>query len=853
MASRELRRGIVATHFTSHLLEHPDGEYSTRCAGSDRTRLSDSVNISIRLFLLLLLAMSISSQSFARAESVPLTDFTTAPIALHRYLDYLPDPEHRLTFAEVSAPDMAPRFQTNTMPQFIRAGHPLTYWFRITVHSQSDAQKWFLYLASSRYSQLEFFAPDANGVYQRTVTGSAFAFDTRPVQHQHFAFPFKVSKGQQVQLYLRAQIQAEGLLWMPAKITTPEQLQIEIGAHDGLFLSFYAIMACMLLYNFCLYLRLKLKALLFYCITVAADIGVLWSLDGVNFRYIWPDQPAWEQLSLAVIYLVALTTHLVFVREILDIHKKLTFLVWPFRILIACNLAGFAALAAMPRPEVALPLIQINGLTTMLLILVAVIAGIVRRVPSANYFLLSEIFFCAGTVTRLTITLGLIPINEWTYYSFHIGYLFEVVLLSLALADRFRLIQKEKEELQKVALHEAESSIMLKDQFLTTISHEMRTPIAGVDAALHLLRDQNLPAKYERFVDAAMHSTSEMIVLVDKILDFAEVQSGAMILSQTTINLHSLLEAQANRYRNLCNIKKLNFELDIAADVPDHITGDATKLQAILNILLDNAVKYTPRGGISLSVKKVEAASEHQLPQLQFVVRDTGIGIPEEHQHRIFEYFQQADSSFSRQHGGLGIGLSMCKQLTRLFNGSISFYSVPGQGSEFQVRLPVNTAESDAPMPSTDTGASTSNTFAPIDARALIVEDNPVNMLVLSALLEKFGLKVSGASSGLEALQYLEQNPVDIVFMDCQMPDMDGFETTRRLRAGNGPNHNIPVIAVTANAMSRDIERCLDAGMDDHVKKPIDRQVLYTKIRRLLALSFSGKASSVRSTNDSLA
>jgi len=804
------------------------------------------------LLLLILIAMTISVRCGAHAPTVQLTDFTTAPITLHQYLDYLPDPDHGLTFAQVSAPDTAQKFQTNTMPQFIKAGHPLTYWFRITVHNAGEANKWFLYLASSRYSQLDFYAPDAQGNYQRTLTGNAQAFNTRPIKHQHYAFPFVINKNQQVDLYLRAHIQAEGLLWMPAKITTPEQLQIELGAHDGIFMSFYAIMACMLLYNFCLYLRLKLRALLFYCITVAADIGVLWSLDGVNFRYLWPDQPNWERLSLAVIYLFALTTHLVFVREILDIRKRLTFLIWPFRALIAFNIGGFVLLAAMPRPEVALPLIQINGLSTMLLILVAVIAGIVRKVPSAKYFLLSEVFFCAGTITRLTITLGLIRINEWTYYSFHIGYLFEVVLLSLALADRFRLIQKEKEELQRLALHEAESSIMLKDQFLTTISHEMRTPIAGVDAALHLLRDQDLPNKYLRLVDAAQQSTSEMIVLVDKILDFAEVQSGAMILSETTINLRALLEVQASRYRNLCDIKKLYFELEIADNVPSHITGDATKLQAIINILLDNAVKYTPRGNIWLIVKKIDAVSDKQLPQLQIVVRDTGIGIPEEHQHRIFEYFQQADSSFSRQHGGLGIGLSMCKQLTRLFNGSISFYSVPGQGSEFQVRLPVTMAPNDAATKSADSPPASTPPFALIDAHALIVEDNPVNMLVLSALLEKFGLRVTGASNGIEALEFLEHNPVDIVFMDCQMPDMDGFETTRLLRGGNSPNHNIPVIAVTANAMSRDIERCLDAGMDDHVKKPIDRHVLHAKIQRLLALCSSGKARPTRTPSNGL-
>jgi len=174
---------------------------------------------------------------------------------------------------------------------------------------------------------------------------------------------------------------------------------------------------------------------------------------------------------------------------------------------------------------------------------------------------------------------------------------------------------------------------------------------------------------------------------------------------------------------------------------------------------------------------------------------------------------------------------------------------VPGQGSEFQVRLPVTMTAGDASIKSADTPSSPPGTFALISANALIVEDNPVNMLVLSALLEKFGLNVTGASNGIEALEFLEQIPVDIVFMDCQMPDMDGFETTQRLRAGNGPNHNIPVLAVTANAMSRDIERCFEAGMDDHVKKPIDRQILHAKIQRLLALNLNGNPMRARTSN----
>jgi len=782
--------------------------------------------------LLLLLGLSFTPDTIA-APIVELKAAEQGAIALHQNLEYLPDQDNKLTFEAVSQGRPSQQFQVNAMPQFIRAGHPLTYWFRIRVQNDSEQNRWYFYLASSRYSELDFYAPDANGVYQTVKTGNARPFASRPMDHQHFTFPFTLEKGQHADLYLRAHIQAEGLLWMPAKIATPEQLQALLGRHDGMFMSFYAIMACMLLYNLCLYLRLRLKALLFYCITVAADIGVLWSLDGINFRYLWPDSPGWERLSLAVIYLVALTTHLIFVYDILDISKRLRFLIWPFRLLIGINVAGFALLAAVPKHEVALALIQLNGISTMLLILFAVITGIARNVPSAKYFLVSEIFFCAGTITRLTITLGLIPINEWTYYSFHIGYLFEVVLLSLALADRFRLIQQEKEELQRLALHESESSNMLKDQFLTTISHEMRTPMAGVDAALHLLKDQNLPPKYERFVDAAIQSASEMIVLVDKILDFAEVQSGAAVTAQSTISLSALLDAQANRYRALCQIKKLQFHLDIDPATPDNVIVDATKLQAILNILLDNAVKYTNHGNVWLIVKPDNTAARGVL-QLRFIVKDSGCGIPEEHQHKIFEHFQQADSSFSREHGGLGIGLSMCKQLTGLLKGSISFYSVPGDGSEFEVRLPLIAAKVDPETPAVAAESRWLQNDDAINARALVVEDNPVNKMVLAALLERFGLTVASASNGQEALSFLQENPVDIVFMDCQMPIMDGFETTRQLRKFSGANRQVPVIAVTANAMSRDIERCIEAGMDDHVKKPIDRQLLRTKIRRLL-------------------
>jgi two-component system, sensor histidine kinase LadS len=807
-----------------------------RFPGSLTQACADAVHniVCTAVAALMLLCLCLAVPATA-APVVELNATDTTAITLHENLDYLQDRDSTLTFESVSQGPQSQQFQANTMPQFIKAGHPLTYWFRVHVQNNSEQSRWYLYLASSRYSELDFYAPDANGVYKHVQTGNAFKFSSRPLDHQHFTFPFTLEQGQHADLYLRAHIQAEGLLWMPARIATPEQLQALLGRHDGLFMSFYAIMACMLLYNLCLYLRLRLKALLFYCITVAADIGVLWSLDGINFRYLWPDSPGWERLSLAVIYLVALTTHLVFVYDILDISKRLRFLVWPFRLLIGINVAGFLILALMPKHEVALSLIQLNGISTMLLIMFAVITGIARNVPSAKYFLVSEIFFCAGTITRLTITLGLIPINEWTYYSFHIGYLFEVVLLSLALADRFRLIQQEKEELQRLALHESESSNMLKDQFLTTISHEMRTPMAGVDASLHLLKDQNLPPKYERFVDAAIQSASEMIVLVDKILDFAEVQSGAMVTSQSTINLPTLLDAQANRYRALCHIKKLQFHLDIDPATPDNITVDSTKLQAILNILLDNAVKYTNRGNVWLIVKPDDTSDSGTL-QLRFVIKDSGIGIPEEHQHRIFEYFQQADSSFAREHGGLGIGLSMCKQLTSLLKGSISFYSVPGDGSEFEVRLPVAVAKADAIelAASSAEPVRTDSMDDAINARALVVEDNPVNKMVLSALLERFGLTVASASNGQEALEFLRENHVDIVFMDCQMPVMDGFETTRQLRKCGGTNQHVPVIAVTANAMSRDIERCITAGMDDHVKKPIDRQLLRTKIQRLL-------------------
>lgn len=394
----------------------------------------------------------------------------------------------------------------------------------------------------------------------------------------------------------------------------------------------------------------------------------------------------------------------------------------------------------------------------------------------------------------------------------------------------------------------AEAASHAKSAFLSTMSHEVRTPLNGVLGLAEQLLVSDLGADVRPLAEGIYRSGLDLRRLLDDVLDFSLLESGRLQLESAEFHLPVALKRVVDPLLPALQQKGLSFSLKIDEDVPQQIVGSVVRLQQVLRNLLTNAIEFTPAGAVSVHVTR-ESGSDDR-PRLRFVVRDTGIGIRREDLPLIFRPFTQLDSSFSREHGGAGLGLALSKDLVERLGGGIGLESVHGIGSTFWFTLPLEQAvpqearpAPDAPPPALPSAASENGAREPDSEalwrarqRILIVEDNPVNQRVTSLVLHKAGWAHDVAADGAQALQCLGRERYDLVLMDCQMPVMDGLEATRRIRSGaDGLPAAIPIVAVTANTTENDREACRAAGMDRVVGKPLRAALLVEVLDGFLA------------------
>jgi len=381
-------------------------------------------------------------------------------------------------------------------------------------------------------------------------------------------------------------------------------------------------------------------------------------------------------------------------------------------------------------------------------------------------------------------------------------------------------------------LVEADQSSIAKSEFLATMSHEIRTPMNGIVGLTDLIKDTKLSKLQNQYISKISSSADSLLAIINDILDFTKIEAGKIELDMQEINLKEFLNDIFELFSPDARAKAIKLNLSIDDNLDKFIISDPVRLRQIITNLISNAIKFTDAGSISLSVSDY---SQKGRTALMIEISDTGIGLTKEQQKNIFRRFKQADSSTTRKYGGTGLGLSISRQLARLLKGDIKLRSNVDSGTTFSVTFPckfVKQSKKDAIKSNFDSAKF------PSDTNILLVEDNQVNQIVAKGMLKKLGFKnIVIAEHGLEALQLIEQNledestPFQLIFMDCQMPELDGYETTKTLRE---KNITIPIIAMTANAMKGDREKCIASGMDDYISKPIDIEKLIASIHKWL-------------------
>jgi len=392
------------------------------------------------------------------------------------------------------------------------------------------------------------------------------------------------------------------------------------------------------------------------------------------------------------------------------------------------------------------------------------------------------------------------------------------------------------------AKEHAEQSAKAKEQFLANMSHEIRTPMNAIMGITDLLVDTSLTDKQLNYLDIIKSSSENLLVIINDILDLSKIESGKLVFEEGVIDPRRIIHNIVEGYRSKFEEKDLNVKIKIADTVPNTFIGDPVRFNQILLNLFTNAVKFTIDGGVIIGGDLIEESDD--VVKLCFYVKDTGIGIPKEKFDSIFSSFTQATSETTRKFGGTGLGLSISKQLVEMQEGSISVESQEGIGSRFSFEIPFKKNKEESATLKTAKLQNRPATNKPIlldsekdTARILLAEDNEINQMLVITLLGQWNVPVDTAKNGKIAVEMLQKQDYSLILMDVHMPEMDGYDATKLIRSElPSPKSEIPIIAMTASALKGEADRCLEAGMNDYISKPFNKEVLLEKITHFLKI-----------------
>lgn len=774
-------------------------------------------------WLQVLLGVLILTAQAAQAAPLPALELG-GPAGLTRlepFVSYRCDPDGKLTLADIRQQSLQP------LPHpTISFGHQNgACWFHFRISNRTQAaMPLLLRINNPVLDHIELYAPGASE-NSYLILGDEIPFAMRPVSTRAFTIPVTLPAATSQDVYLR--VTSSSSLNLPLQVSSVLPFIGDHELNEWLHGAGFGIAGGILIYHLFLWLAVRERVYRFYVLYATGAFAYLLCFEGMGFR-LWPNQPAWNGHAQLFFIFLMLASGPLFASDFLGLAKHRR------QHLMLHSVAAISGIVMVA--QFLLPLsigYQLQPVVAIVVISCISAAALLRwhqGMQEARLFLVAwSMLLLLGMVLALH-SLGLLPGLPFliSLNGLEMGFVLQQVLLSLALANRLNML-KQEQGTQQQTLIRAEAESMAKTEFLAKMSHEIRTPMNALLGITQLLQDTSLDNTQKSYVDTLHKSGHALLHVINDILDYSKITAGKITLENTDFILQELVDECMQVFSLNAQEKSLSLQCSVDNDVPRYLRGDPNRLRQIILNLLSNALKFTSQGSVQLLVRRQATADENTIG-LEFEVRDTGIGIDPAKIDTLFDWFTQADSSTAREYGGTGLGLTISKQLVTLMGGTISASSVPGEGSAF--RFSVMMAPALAAIVQADLAPSSLPLFSQL--RVLVVEDNPINQMIISGLLRKLGIQPQMASSGIEALDIVREThgQLDLVLMDCEMPLMDGYDTTRAIRALERHLHYTPlrIIALTAHALPEHRAACLAAGMDDYLSKPLILNALVAKL-----------------------